>query len=85
MKVKIVISDVSDRAQKIILEELFKNNPDIEICEKEDPAFVDFSSHMIDIFNFKEPPQLNQSTRIDDRQKFKRYDYKKIPLKGHRR
>lgn len=85
MKVKIVIGNVEERAQKIILEELFKNNPDIEVCEEKELVFVDFSSHMTDVFNFKEPKEIKLSTRIDDRQQFKRYDYKKLPIKGRRR
>lgn len=82
---KIVICETLDTATRNIIEEAIKDEPDIEICENKDLLFVDFSSHMVPPFKIKESPQLMLSSIMEDKQKFKRYHYKKLILKGRRR
>lgn len=79
---KIIIGKNSNLSTKTVLEEIFKNDPDIEICEKEDFVFVDFSSHMVTPFKIKETTKI--MSVMEDKQKFKRYHYKKLTLKGRR-
>lgn len=87
MKVKIVILNDLNNPESKRVKEVLERNPDIEFCEEEDLFLADFStqmSHHLPL-NLKNKEQIKLSEMMEDKQCFKRYDYKKLPLKGRRR